>query len=174
MDSKQYKIRKAFMFPLGLTLFLCIALLALSVFQNETPPKLVVLSLMVLSLGIFFLESLFRRIVIDKDSITHFKFLRQKTMLFAHITSFESMSLRKRVFSTLTSEESFLIFTNAYGNYADLTREILARLPEKAVSPETRELASSPPVKHGDVISFWVTAIILGAILLQLASAYFK
>ncbi len=162
------------MFPLGLTLFLGIALLGLCVFQNETPPKLVVLSLMVLSLGLFFLESLFRRIVINRDSITHFKFLRQKTMPFADITSFESMSLRKRVFSTLSSEENFLIFTNAYENYADLTREILERLPKNAVSPETRELASFPPVKRGDIISFWITAIILGAILLQQASVYFK
>jgi hypothetical protein len=174
MDAKEYKIRRAFMIPLGLSLFLGITLLALCVIQGQNISKLVILSMIVLFLGFFFVESLFRSIVIDNNSITHFKFMRKKALLFDDISSFESMSLRKRVFSTLSSEDSFLIFTNAYENYADLTREILTRLPENSVSAETRELVSSPPVKLGDIISFWVAAIILGGILLHQASIYFQ
>ena len=162
------------MIPLGLSLLLGISLLALCIIQGQNTSKLVVLSMVVLFFCFFFVESLFRRIVIEEDSITHFKLMRKKVLLFSDISSFESMSLRKRVFSTLSSEDSFLIFTNAYENYADLTREILTRLPENSVSAETRELVSSPPVKLGDIISFWVTAIILGGILLHQASIYFK
>jgi hypothetical protein len=84
------------------------------------------------------------------------------------------MSLKKRVFSTLESGDSFLIFTNAYEHYGELMKEILGRLPKSAVSQETREVASSPPVKRGDIISFWITALILGGILLQQGIGFFK
>ena len=174
MDIKVYKIRTAFMLPLALNLLLGSMLLALCLLQKEPSAKLVILSMGILFLAIAFVESFFRRIVIDENAITQNKFLRRKTLLFSDINSFESLSLRKRVFSTLSSEENFLIFTNAYENHDDLMREILARLPENSVGPETRELASSPPVKRGDIISFWITAIILGGILLQQASNYIK
>lgn len=174
MNTKVYKIRTAFLLPLGLSLLFGSMLLVVCLLQKEPIAKLVVLSMVILFLTVVFVESFFRCIVIDDNSITHNKFLRRKTLLFSDINSFDSLSLRKRVFSTLSSEESFLIFTNAYEKHGDLMREILTRLPENSASQETRELASSPPVKRGDIISFWITAIILGGILLQQASSYIK
>jgi hypothetical protein len=174
MPTKIYKIRKAFMIPLGLSLFLGCLLLALCLLQKEPPSKLVVLSIVNLFLLVFFVENLSRALIIDDHSITHKKFLRKKTLLFEEITSFEALSYRKRVFSTLSSEENFIIFTNAYENFHELVRQILARLPDNATGRETRELVASPPVKQGDVVSLWVTTIIFGVILLHQASAFFK
>ena len=174
MDTKTYKIRTAFLLPLGLSLFFGSMLLVVCLLQKESTAKLVVLSLVILFLAAVFVESFFRCIVIDDNSITQNKFLRRKTLLFSDINTFDALSLRKRVFSTLSSEESFLIFTNAYENHGDLMRELLARLPENSAAPETRELASSPPVKRGDIISFWIMAVILGGILLQQAIRYIK
>jgi len=162
------------MLPLGLSLLLGSLLLALCVYQQEPAAKLVILSMITLFLAMVFVESFFRCIVIDDNAITQNKFLRRKTLSWSEINSFESLSLRKRVFSTLSSEDSFLIFTNAYANHGDLMREIIARLPENSTSPETRELSSSPPIKRGDIISLWIMAIILGGILLQQTSTYIK
>lgn len=162
------------MIPLTLSLFFGYLLLALCVFQKEPSSKLIVLSILNIFLTVFFIENLFRSLVINENSITHNKFLRRKTLLFSEINSFESLSLRKRMFSTLSTEESFLIFSNVYQNFEDLMRQILARLPENSVSQETKELATSPPVKRGDIISFWIAALVLGGILLQQASIYIK
>ena len=174
MTAKRYKIQTALLLPLGLSLLFGFLLLALCLYQKEPVSKLVILSLIILFFAIVFLESSFRCIVIDDSAITHHKLLRQKTLSWAEINSFDALSLKKRVFSTLSSEDSFLIFTNAYANHADLMQEILARLPENSASAETRELASFPPVKRGDIISFWITAIILGGILLYQASTYIR
>jgi hypothetical protein len=174
MEAKVYKIRKAVIIPLSLSLFLGLLLLALCLIQNEPPSKIIVLSIVNLVLLVFLVENLGRALIVGEKSITHKKFLRRKTLLFADITSFEALSYRRRVFSTLSSEESFMIFTNAYENYPGLAKEILARLPNEVTSRETRELIAAPPVKHGDIVSFWITVIIFGVILLHQASPYFN
>jgi hypothetical protein len=104
--------------------------------------------------------------------VTVAKFLRKKAIAFTDITGVDTLQVRKRAFVTLSTEKHFLILSNAYANFPTLIRTILERVPDGAVSEDTRKMAEAPPVKSSDVISCWLAVALIAIILyLQLRGA---
>ena len=161
----RFSIRKAFLFPLGLLLFLSLTLLAVCVIQGQPRAKILILGFMLLPITALFIESAFRRTVIDDREVTVFKFLRRKSLRFADVTSLETVQVRKRAFLTLSAGDDFQIFSNAYDSFPTLVEVLLARVPPHAVSEETRAMAESPPVKSADIVSCWLGVVLLSLIL---------
>ena len=165
VDNRTYRIRKAFLLPLGLLLGLCLVLLALCLVQGQPPGKAVILGCIILPVAGLFVESLFRRTVIGADRMTVFKLLRRKSLPLAEVTAVETVMVRKRVFLTVCADEEFLILSNAYADFPDLVETLLRRVPENAVSEETRTMAANPPVKSSDIVSCWLAVALLLLIL---------
>jgi hypothetical protein len=160
-----FVIRKAFLIPLGLLLLLTLLLLAVVINQGQPSSKIVILGLIIVPIAILFLESLFRRAIIDEQGVTVAKFLRKRIIAFADITAVDTLQVRKRAFVTLSTEQHFLILSNAYNNFPVLVRTLLQRVPPGTVSEETREMAKAPPVKSTDVVSCWLAVALIAIIL---------
>lgn len=154
--SAVYIIRRAFVLPLGLVLLLCAVLLGVCVSQGQPIAKAIILAGLMLPLVILFIESLVRRLTISDEALVARKLLGEKTLRFAEITEVETVQMRKRTYLTVCADDEFVIISNSYGDFPGLVRDLLARVPETAISDQTRTMAEKPPVKYGDIISAWL------------------
>jgi hypothetical protein len=131
--------------------------------------KIVMLGLLLVPLAILFVECCVRRVVIAETTITARRLLRSKSMNFAEISAVDSVVVRRRAFLTLSAGDDFLILSNAYGRFPELLNAVLVRVPESSISPESREMATAPPSKNGDIVSCWIAiAVMIGIIVIQL------
>jgi len=160
-----FAIRKTFLVPLGLLLLLSLILLGTCIAQGQPLAKTIILAFIILPIAGFFLESAFRRSVINDEGITVFKLLRQKHLTFAEMTAMETVMVRKRVFLTLCVDEEFVILSNAYAKFPELVRALLERVPANVVSDDTRKMAEDPPIKSTDIVSCWLAVALLAFIL---------
>ncbi|WP_305045803.1 hypothetical protein [Geoalkalibacter sp.] len=154
--SRQYRVNRAFLLPLGLLLGLTVVLLLVCLLQGQTGGKIIILGLMILPVGGLFVESLARRAEIGDEAVTVHKFLRRSSLPYAEITAVEAVRVRKRAFLSLSSLDHFLIFSNAYRDFPDLVRTLLAHVPDELVSADARALAADPPARSNDILSCWL------------------
>ncbi len=161
----EFMIRRTFLLPLGILLVLSLILWATVLFQGQPKIKLVVLGIMILPITALFLESFFRRIRFDEEAITVFKPFRKKSLKFSELTEVETLQVKKRVFLTLSTEEDFIIMSNAYADFPLLVNFILSHAPDQIVTDDTRLMATDPPNKSSDILSCWFAAILMAIIL---------
>jgi hypothetical protein len=162
---QNFLIRRSFLLPLGLLLILSLSLFVVVLAQGQPKAKAIILGVLILPVATLFAESLFRRVVLNDVSITVHKPLREKSLLFADLTAIDTVQVRKRVFLTLSTEEDFIILSNAYANFPQLVAELLTRVAPAVVSEETRVLAADVPVKSADIVSCWVATLLMALIL---------
>ena len=160
-----FSIRTAFLLPLGLLLALVGVLLGVCLQQGQATSKIVILGCILLPVAILFIESLWRKTLISTSSITVKKPLRDKTLYFKDITSVDTMLVKKRVFLTLSTEDDFVIISNAYARFPQLVKALLEHVPALTISEETRLMAEKPPVKSSDIFSCWIAVVLVSLIL---------
>lgn len=160
-----FRIRKAFLFPLGILAIEIVALLVSCIVFKQPVAKSIILGVMILPVLILFVECLFRSTTIDNETIMTRKFLRSKSIKLADISVVETIQVKKRVFVTLCAGDDFLIFSNAYSRFPLMVSTLLSHLPEEVISEETAAMASEPPQKSTDIISCWLAAALMGFIL---------
>lgn len=165
MDNEVYVIRRGFLIPLGLLLFQSLALFVICLVKGEPTAKIVILGAMIVPIAGLFVESAWRRVVVEESGVTIFKVLRKKTLRFSELTAVDTVQVRKRAFLTLSTEEDFLILSNAYASFPALVHGLLKRSPAAVISAETRHMAQNPPVKSSDIVSCWVGVLLLTLIL---------
>lgn len=164
-DVVTFTIRKSFLVPLGLLLLQTLALLVVCLVQGQPVAKAIILGFITLPVLGIFVESAFRRTVIDDEGVTVFKFLRRKALRFAEITAVETVLVRKRAFLTLCAGDDFVILSNAYADFPALVEALMERVSPAAVSEETRAMAAAPPSKCTDIVSCWLGVALLAFIL---------
>lgn len=158
-----FVIRRAFIVPLGLLIALTLSLLVVCVLQGQPLAKVIILAIIIIPLLVLFVESAFRRLVIDQDAVTAFRPFRQRQVRFVDVTSLETVQVRSRVFMTLAAgDDDFLIISNSYGDFPTLVKCLIAAVPEGTVTEETQQLAKKPPIRQADIFTAWfaVTALV--------------
>lgn len=161
-DKRTFVIRRSFVFPMGILLLLTVTLLVVCVLQGQPLAKIVILAILVPVLTALFLESALRRLVMDREGITAFRPLRQRRLVFADVTSLETVRVRNRVFLTLVAgDDDFLIISNSYGDFPALLECLVGAVPGETVTPETRLLLHKPPVRQADVFTVWFAVVAL-------------
>ncbi|MBW2187852.1 MAG: hypothetical protein JRG71_16185 [Deltaproteobacteria bacterium] len=150
-----FRIRKAFLFPLGILVIEIVALLASCIIFEQPVAKSVILGVMILPVLILFVECLFRSTTIDSETI----------MTRSDISEVETIQVKKRAFVTLCAGDDFLIFSNAYSKFPTMVNTLLSYLPEEVITEETAAMASEPPRKSTDILSCWLAAALMGFIL---------
>ena len=157
---KTFVIRRAFVVPMGLLIALTISLLVVYLMQGQPIAKAVILAALTVPQLILFVESAFRRLVIDPDGVTAFRPFRQRQVRFADVTSLETVQVRSRVFLTLAAgDDDFLIISNSYGDFPALLEYLVSAVPEGTVTEETRQLAKKPPIRQADIFTAWFAVI---------------
>lgn len=166
-QQKTFVIRRAFVVPLGLLVALTLALLVVCVLQSQPVAKVIILAVLILPLAILFVESAFRRLVIDGTEVTAERPFRQRRIRFAEVTGLETVRVRSRVFLTLAvGDDDFLIISNSYGDFPVLLDRLIESVPAEAVADETRQLAKQPPHRQADVYTAWFAVLALAYVLL--------
>jgi hypothetical protein len=151
---------------MGVLVALMIALLVVCIVQGQPIVKVLVLAALIVPLALLLFESFIRRVVINQDGVTAFRFFRQTQILFANVTSLETVRVRSRVFMTLAAgDDDFLIISNSYAGFPALVEGLIAAVPEESVTEETQQLAEKPPLRHADVFTVWFAVIALVYIL---------
>lgn len=160
-----FRIRKAFLFPLGLLALEIIGLFASCIVLKQPVAKIIILGFMIFPVIVLFVECLFRSTTIRENEIETRKFLRRKTLRMTDITAVETIQVKKRAFVTLCADDNFLIISNAYSKFPMMINRLLSFVPESTITEETAEMAKQPPRKSTDIISCWLAAILMGFIL---------
>jgi len=162
---RSYFIRRSFLLPLGILLFLNLTLLVVVIAQGQPTIKVVILGGLLLPVAGLFVESYVRRIIVAEDQVIAIKPFRRKGIPYAEMISVETIRVKKRVFLTLNSAEDFLIISNAYAEFPALVRRLLEKVPAETVADETSKMAENPPNKSSDIVSCWFGVILLFIIL---------
>jgi hypothetical protein len=162
---RSYSIRRSFLIPLGILLLQALLLFAVVLVQGQPTVKAIILGILLIPVSGLFAESYFRRIVIEEEKLTSFRPFRQRSLQFADIVATDTIRVKKRVFLTLSSEEHFIIISNAYTDFPRLVGELLKRVPPASIADETRQMAEDVPTKSSDIISCWFGVILLAIVL---------
>ena len=165
--TRTFIIQRAFVVPMALLIFLAAVLLIVCLVQGQAIGKVFILAGLILPLVVLFVETAFRRVVIDQEGVTAFRPFRQRRVLFSDVTELETVRVRNRVFMTLTAgPDKFLIISNSYQDFAALVEGLIAAVPEGCVTEETRQMAKQPPRRHADVFSVWFAVVALVYVLI--------
>lgn len=166
-QARTYRIRRAFVVPMGLLIVLTITLLVISIVQGQPLGKVIILAGLILPLAALFVESTFRCVIVDNKGVTAHRPFRKRHVNFADVTSLESVRVRSRVFLTLVAgNDDFLIISNSYAGFADLLQELAKAVPEGTVTEETELLMKQPPLRQADIFTAWFAVIALVYILI--------
>ena len=126
-QQRTFVIRRAFVVPMGLLIVLTVALLVVCLLQGQPLAKAVILAGLIIPIAVLFVESAFRRLVIDTQDVTAYRPFRQRRIRFADVTSLETVRVRNRVFMTLVAgDDDFLITLQLLRGFSGL-----ADLPDK-------------------------------------------
>ena len=157
----QYKIRKKFLFALGLTSLLLVTLLLICIAQQEATGKILILGAITFPVLGLFSESWRRQISLSDDSVVACRLFRTKRLPFSEVTSVDTVKVRRRIFVSISTEADFLIFSNNYDHFDQLIALLQERLPDAVISDETRSLANELPHKSNDLFSIWLAVVVL-------------
>jgi hypothetical protein len=157
-----FKIRRAFVVPLGLLIALMAVLLGVCLLQGQPAAKIIILAVMFVPPSVLFVETVFRRLVIDSEKVTAVRPFRKRQICFADVTSLESVRVRSRVFLTLVAgDDDFLIMSNSYGEFPVLVECLIAAVPAGTVTEETAQMAQHPPLRQADIFTAWFAVLAL-------------
>jgi hypothetical protein len=139
---------------MALVIVLTAVLLVVCLVQGQAIAKVIILAGLIMPLVVLFVETAFRRLVVDQEGVTAFRPFRQRRVLFSDVTELETVRVRSRVFMTLVAgPDDFLIIS--------LIEGLIAAVPEGCVTEETLQLAKKPPLRHADVFTVWFAVVAL-------------
>jgi hypothetical protein len=172
MYQNIYRIRKSFVIPYAIDVFLLFFLLLLSLFWKGSHLERIVLTVIFIPVLYVFFESLSRGVRTGDQGIMITKFLRKKEFSWGDITHAGAMILRKKVYLLLTTAKGFYILSNAYENYSFLVRDVVDHIDKEMVEEDVRNQIEHPVKNISDIIMTWVTAIVLiGIITIKLVTS---
>ena len=157
-----FVIRRILVVPMGLLIALMVTLLVVCIIQGQPIAKIIILAFFLLPVIALFVECAFRRLIISPEGVEAVRPFRQRQILFADVTSLETVRVRSRVFMTLAAgDDDFLIISNSYARFPELVEALIAAVPEGTVTEETQQLAQQPSFRQGDVFTVWFAVIAL-------------
>ncbi|MCX7981339.1 MAG: hypothetical protein N2572_00325 [Syntrophales bacterium] len=166
MEKKIYRIRRAFVIPLGLDALLLLLLTLLSFLSTSPLYERAILVLLSTAVTVVFGESIERRVTIN-GGLRLKKFMREKALEWSDITHVGALSLRSRVYVLLTTKKGFHILSNAYQDFGALVKDIIYHLPAERIEieEEVRRQGESPTQNKSDLFAAWLAAIVLLSII---------
>lgn len=161
MTQMAYRIRRAFLLPFGLDVFLIFLLLALSFSGGGTFfQSAALVALFLVSLAAF-LELSSRFVAVSAQGLTVKKFLRTKELSWEDIIHVGGLTLRSKVYLLLTTVKGFYIFSNTYDGLPGLARDILGNIDSEKVDQEVRDEMENPTRRMADIVSAWIAACVI-------------
>ena len=169
MSTSVYKIGWPLVIALAIDVFLLLILLLISVFVGGSPSERVVLFVIFIPLLYIFLESIFRKVIIEESCIEIKKLFGKKVLAWEDITSVGTVILQKKAYLLLTTTKGFQALSNSYENFTALAQNVVDNIDQEKVEEEVQTLIEHPMKKVSNVIAAWVVVVILlGTIYIKL------
>lgn len=169
VPQRLYRIRNAFLVPLGLDVALLFSLLLMALLNGDTAERLV-FALFFFPAGYLFLECLRRQVTVAEGGLVIRKLWSEKAVSWDEITHVGGLTLHKKVYLLLTTVKGFFIVSNAFGGFPALAKEIAAHVGSERVEEEVRLQADRSVAGIAPVVSAWVAAaVMIGIILLKVS-----
>lgn len=156
-----YVIRRAFLAPLAVIILLAVLLAGVVILQHQPLAKLIILVVTIVPMVYALFECGIRKIVVDAEGVSSIRLNRCRRILWSEVTALETVRVRQRAFLTVCAGEEFIIISNMYGNFPALVADVLARVPQSAITEETAAMAKAPPVKQSDIVILWGLALMM-------------
>jgi hypothetical protein len=169
MQETVYRVDQRMIPPVMLGMGLGIVLLMLEGLTQKGMLLLVALS------PFFYLgvEILARRVRVDDQGVTVFKFLRSVRIEWPDVESFDAVKTGSKLFLILQGKRYRpVLITNTISPFGDLARQLLELVPQERIAQGTRELVADAPTKYGPLIQAWLFCLVLGAIVVGRTLGY--
>jgi hypothetical protein len=166
MSQHVYKIRRAFLIPLGIDAFLLFCLFIISLLPQGSTTERLVFAFFFFPSCYLFLECFFRRVTVDDGGIVLRRLWREKGVPWEGITHIGGLSLHKKVYILLTTVRGFFIVSNAYEGFSELTEEIVSHVDPTRVEEEVRLQAGRSPSGIAHIAMAWIAAVFMVGIIL--------
>lgn len=171
MTAQIFKIRRDILIPFGISAGGLLFLLVLALLGKGSGLERVFLFAITLVTIAFFLMARDRRITLTDQGLVIRKFFRTKEIRRDQINHVGCVILRKRAYLLLTTARGFFILSNAYEDFSALIRSIVSQVGPDKVEEEVRTLAEKTVKNRADVVSLWVSVVVIsGLIILKLSS----
>lgn len=161
MPGRVYRIRRGFIIPLAVDVFLMAVLLGLTFMRDNEPVEKIILTVVFIPLCLVFIELLMRQIDAGETGIKIKRFIRKKELLWGDITELGSLVLRNKVYLVLTTKKGFYVISNSYDDFTSLVQFIIDHLEKEKVEEGVSNLVLYPVRKLSDIVSAWIAAVIL-------------
>ncbi|HBH87936.1 MAG TPA: hypothetical protein DDY17_10115 [Syntrophaceae bacterium] len=161
MYQNTYRIRRSFVIPFSIDVFLLFILLLLSIFLKGSHVESTTLIIIFIAALYVYIESLYRMVQTGDQGIMIRKVLRKKELRWEDVTHVGALTLRKKAYLLLTTVKGFHILSNAYEKYSSLTTDIISHLDKEKVEEEVRNQQEHPVKNVSDIVMTWFTAVVL-------------
>lgn len=165
MSEEIYKISRAIVIPLTITLCALSLLLVISYVYPPLPGERFMLSLVFAASCYLFLEVFSRQVYVRQDGLKIKKFLREKELVWADITHLGCMVISKKIYALLTTTKGFYILSNNYERFFELLDRLVEHLGEERVDGEVRHLIGNPLTNSRPIRSIWLLFIVIMAVI---------
>ena len=165
MSNSVHKIRRALLIPFAVDIFLLFVLILFTLFAGGSPIEKIVLFIIFIPLLCIFLESISREVTTRDDGIKIKKLLRKKDLNWGNITNVGTIIIRKKVYLLLTTTKGFYVLSNSYEKFTALVQTIVDNVDKENVDEEVQDLIEHPVKKISNIISAWLAAIVLLAVI---------
>ncbi|MHB8907738.1 MAG: DUF6585 family protein [Syntrophales bacterium] len=170
MPQCLYRIRRAFLIPLGLDVMLLLTLLLMALLLNGDTAERLVFVLFFFPAGYLFLECLRRQVIVAEGGLVIRKLWSEKAISWDEITHVGGLTVHKKVYLLLTTVKGFFIVSSAFEGFSALAGEIAARVGFERVEEEVRLQADRSVTGIAPVVSAWIAAaVLIGIILLKVS-----
>jgi hypothetical protein len=166
MSQHVYRIRRAFLIPLGVDAFLLFCLFMVSLLPQGSTTERLVFAFFFIPSCYLFVECFFRRVTVDDGGIVLRRLWREKSVPWEGITHVGGLSLHKKVYVLLTTLKGFFIVSNAYEGFTELTEEIVSHVDLIKVEEEVRLQAGRSQSGIAHIVMAWIAAVFMVGIIL--------
>jgi len=164
MQDKTFKVRRAFLIPLWIIIFLFFVLVVVTIIGGrrwEATTAAVLFAIM-LFIGI---EAQSRKITVDNEKVTIKKFFRTKAFMWAQINHLGMVELGNKVYFLLSRPRGFNFFSNMMENHAALVALLAEKIDAERVEQEIRDYLSRPVERLSIIVMEYVAALVLVGII---------
>jgi len=161
MYQNIYRIKRSFVIPFSIDVFLFLLLLLLSLFLKGSALEKNVLIFIFIPVLYVYIETLYRKVQTGDQGIMIRKVFRKKKLSWENITHVGALILRKKAYLLLTTVKGFYILSNAYEKYSSLIGDIIIHIDKEKVEEEVRRQHEHPVKNISDIVMTWFTALVL-------------
>lgn len=166
-SRSEFTIKRLLVYPYFFAILLSLLLIFTCILKNDPRIKIAVLVAVLIPFYYFFLELIFRKVVVSKDYILVRKFLRKRKISPEDVIQVGTASFKSKTYIFVELKKgSPVIISNSYGRFGDLLSAISVTIGENRLTENLKNLPKSSYTRYSDTLSVWVAILLFVSIII--------